>query len=431
MKKTFTVICAIALASLCTPQSLWSQDSTRASGFIRTPLEDAKILKANKPADAHTPQVPQFILKSKGGDFIMAVGGYINTIMGWDIGNNLYKTDAGISYIPAMIPIPAVRGQKADYYINPISGAIDFQFIGFPGTKKQLMGYVKLSTSGNNLQLCINKMYMTYKGLSAGLRFTLMQDGGSCPLTIDPQGPCGCISANAYQLAYEHNPTNGLGYGIAIEQPTYYRYTGAYVGHDFPKLDGDTLNESSAQLCPDVPFYVQYAKGGNRVRLTGLVRRMAYRDVLKDCSRGIMGWGAMLSGNLNPWNPLTLYYQAAYGAGIANFLQDAAGLPLSYIPKDHKPGYMKASPMMGIVFGASIAATKKLQFNVMGSESRVWNVGTYYPDYKYSLYVNGNAFYNITPFISVAIEYIWGKHSQYGGVSANDSRLQTQIQFTL
>ncbi|MDE5634503.1 MAG: hypothetical protein K2I51_07545, partial [Muribaculaceae bacterium] len=143
-------------------------------------------------------------------------------------------------------------------------------------------------------------------------------------------------------------------------------------------------------------------------------------------------------------------YQAIYGKGIANYIQDLAGRPLSFTPRDDKPGVMEANPMMGLVFGASYNATKKLQFNVVGSYTRIWNVGDYaYVDdtkvtdanghetfsagdanYRYATYLAVNCFYKFNSFLTWGIEYLYGSRGTYTLGSGHDSRIQTQLQFS-
>ena len=97
--------------------------------------------------------------------------------------------------------------------------------------------------------------------------------------------------------------------------------------------------------------------------------------------------------------------------------------------------------MMGLVFGASYNATSKLQFNVVGSYSRIWDVGDYavaddadgvagMDNYRYGAYIAANCFYNITNYLQWGIEYVYGRHQTYALGGANDSRVQTQLSFS-
>lgn len=220
--------------------------------------------------------------------------------------------------------------------------------------------------------------------------------------------------------------------------PSYYTSNGYYRGKDHPKFDGQqVLNDNAEEMFPDIPAWVEYSwSQWNRVRLSGLLRHYAYRDLVAGKRRGVMGWGAMLSGNIQPVKPVIFYYQFAYGKGIGAYLQDIAGKPISFVPDDETPGKMKASPMMGANIGVSINPTSKLQFNAMFSESRIWDVRDYCnalpesQNYKYALYGAVNCFYNITSYLQVGIEYLYGRRVTWNKGGANDSRIQTQLAFT-
>ncbi len=407
----------------------------------RTDAETKEILKRHRPIENKAIPAPSFVVKTRDNKFMMTIGGSINLVMGYDIGNNLYKQPgAGISFVTGAIPVPAVKGHKGDFYINPFNSAVDMQIVGLANTKNEISAYVKLGTDGNDMKLMLLRAYMTWRNFTLGQKLTLWQDCYACqPPTIDPEGPSGCVSNVSYEISYTSPSYKGFRYAVGLDMPSYYASNGIYRGHDFPKFDGTQVADYSdaEQLIPDVPAWVEYSfSQWNRIRISGILRNFAYRDNVAGKTRHMASWGAMLSGNLSPSNAFIFYYQLAYGHGIGNYLQDIAGKPISFIPKDDEPGRMKASPMMGLNVGCTVNATSKLQFNAMFSESRIWGVGEYCnalpegQNYKYALYGAVNCFYNITPYLQWGIEYLWGHRQTWNIGGANDSRIQTQLQFT-
>lgn len=409
--------------------------------FKRTDAATRDILQRHRPNENKSIPVPSFALKTNNNKFIMTIGGSINLILGYDIGNNLYRQpDGGIGFVTSAIPVPAVKGHKSDFFINPFNSAVDIQIVGLANTKNEISAYVKFGTNGNNLNLMLLRAYMTWRNFTFGEKLTLLQDCYACqPPTIDPQGPSGCVSNVAYEISYTSPSYNGFRYAVGLDMPTYYSSNGIYRGKDYPQFDNTQVTDykDAEQLIPDIPVWVEYSFSPmNRIRLSGILRNFAYKDNIANKTRHMVGWGAMLSGNLSPSNAFIFYYQFAYGQGIGNYLQDIAGKPISFIPKDDVPGRMKAAPMMGLNVGVTFNATKKLQFNAMFSESRIWDVADYcraLPDsqnYKYALYAAANCFYNITPYLQWGIEYLWGHRQTWNIGGAHDSRLQTQLQFT-
>lgn len=446
MKNTLCI--SLTLASLLafpsfgqdTVPQLTDDDGSKIE-FKRTDAAVKEILNRHRPQENKAIPAPSFALKTKNNKFIMTIGGSVNLVLGYDIGNNLYKQPgAGLSFVTSAIPVPAVKDHKADFYINPYNSAVDLQIVGLANTKNEISAYVKLGTNGNNMSLMLLRAYMTWRNFTFGQKLTLLQDCYACqPPTIDPEGPSGCVSNVAYEISYTSPSYKGFRYAVGLDMPSYYASSGIYRGKDFPKFDGTQVTDykDAEQLIPDIPAWVEYSfSPWNRIRVSGILRNFAYKDKVAGKTRHMVGWGAMLSGNLSPSNAFIFYYQLAYGRGIGSYLQDIAGKPISFIPKDDEPGRMKAAPMMGLNVGVTVNATKKLQFNAMFSQSRIWDVGNYCnalpeeQNYKYALYAAANCFYNITPYLQWGVEYIWGHRQTWNIGGAHDSRVQTQLQFS-
>lgn len=429
-------------SSAKTPSDVSSEgkeESGNSIEFKRTTPEVKEILESARAQETHPIPAPHFVIKSANNNFIMALGGMINPILGGDIGNNLYQQDgAGISFVTNKIPVPATPNHKGDFYINPLNGALYLQVTGLANTPDAITGYIKVGTNGIDNHIMLQRAYVTWRNFQAGMQLTLMQDAYACqPPTIDPEGPSGCLSAVAYEVAYRSKDYKGFRFAAAIDMPTYYSSNGYYRGHDFARYADKQVDTSVEQFIPDIPAWVEYTfSPWNRIRLSGMLRSFHYRDLVSGKNRYTPGWAIMLSGNVCPVKPLIFYYQIAYGQGIGNYLQDLAGQNFSFIPDPKDPGKMKPSPMLGANIGVTYNATSKLQFNAMFSESRIWGVKDYAtaPDsgcnYKYALYAAVNGFYNITSYLQWGIEYIWGHKQTWDMGGANDSRIQTQIAFT-
>lgn len=413
----------------------------RGLRFEKTSPEVASILKKSRPVEASAIPTPKFVVRTADNKFILTIGGEINPILGFDIGNNLYKQDgAGISFVTSQIPVPAVAGKKGDFYINPLNGAVDMQIVGLAGTPNEISGYIKVGTNGINNNVVLQRAYVSWRNFTAGMKLTLFQDDYACqPPTIDPEGPSGCVSAVSYEISYKSPSYHGFRYAIGIDMPTFYSSNGYYRGKDYPVFDGKQVADygDAEQLVPDIPAWVEYTfSPNNRIRVSGMLRNFAYRDLVADKTRHLAGWGVMLSGNLSPDPRWIFYYQVAYGKGIGAYIQDIAGHPVSFIPDDAHPGKMSASPMMGANVGVTFQPNSKWQFNAMFSESRIWKVGEYCnaleesQNYKYALYGAVNCFYNINSWLQAGIEYLWGHRQTWNIGGAHDSRIQTQIAFT-
>ncbi len=441
------VLVAFALPGMATvaAQSAERTDTVEGTAtkleLTRTTPAVKAILEKSRPADANAIPTPKFALHTSDNKFIMTIGGQINPIMGFDIGNNLYsQPDAGSGFVTSAIPVPARPGKKGDFFLNPLNGMVDLQVVGFGGTPDEITAYLKVGTNGINTSIVLKDAYITYRNFTAGLKLSMLQDDYACqPPTIDPEGPSGEVSTASYELSYKSPSYNGFRYAVGLDIPTYYSSNGYYRGKDYPQFDGvQVANYADAEnIIPDIPAWVEYSfSQWNRVRVSGILRTFAYRDLLSDKTRHTVGWGAMLSGNLSPDPKIIFYYQVMYGKGIGNYIQDIAGHPVSFIPDDSRPGHMSASPMLGANVGISYNPTSKLQFNAMFSEARIWDVGAYSnalsesQNYKYALYGAVNCFYTFNSWLQWGIEYLWGHRQTWNHQGAHDNRIQTQVTFT-
>ena len=83
-----------------------------AARIVRTSEADKAILDNSKPNGYDKIQAPRFILKDQDGKLILAIGGYIKPIVGWDIGNTL---DGTMYFTQSSIQFPAKTGSKGEW----------------------------------------------------------------------------------------------------------------------------------------------------------------------------------------------------------------------------------------------------------------------------------------------------------------------------
>lgn len=407
--------------------------------LVRTENTVKNILEASRPVEPSQVPVPKFAVRTPDNSFVMSIGGMVNPIIGYDLGNDLYNAPGGgIDFTTNAIPVPPTVGNKSAFFINPLCAYLDFTIVGFGGTSNQLSAYIKLGTNQSNNSVLFKRAYISWRGLTAGLTQTNFEDGLACqPTTIDPEGPCGEIAATTYSIFYKSPSFSNFRVGAGIEMPSFYSSNGVYRGKDYShEYGGEVVTRDVSSKMPDIPMYVEYAPSSqNRIRVSALLRSFFYRDLVDGRNRSTFGWGTQLSGNFSFYSPLTFNFQVVYGKGIGNYIQDIAGRTLSFTPDDSRPGRMTANPMMGLVFGASYNATSRLQFNAVGSVTRIWKVADYAVvddsnNYKGACYVAANALYNLSQFLQVGIEYDYGRRYTWDIGSAGDNRILAQVQLT-
>ncbi|MGL4805465.1 MAG: hypothetical protein ACRC26_03870, partial [Bacteroidales bacterium] len=200
-------VCILALGM---PILMQAQSADPEFKYNRTTANEAELLGKNKPIGPGSVPVPRFILKTTNNKFLMAIGGFIQPIIGMDLGNTL----AGNMYFsPSHIEnVPALKGQKADFFINPLNSAIDLEVIGFGHTKNELTGYLKFDFTGGNgdKYASLSSVYMKYRGFLAGYNYSLFTDVATLPATISWSGVTGNNWSKGYQVSYNSKSYKGF-----------------------------------------------------------------------------------------------------------------------------------------------------------------------------------------------------------------------------
>lgn len=146
--------------------------------FVRTTPEISALLNQARPVEPNAIPTPKFAIRTRDNSFVLSIGGKINPILGYDIGNDLYDSDeAGSNFITGDIPVPAATGHKSAFFINPLNAFVDFTVVGLGGTDNQVTGYVKIGMNGSNHNALLKRAYVTWRGFTVGEAATLMADG--------------------------------------------------------------------------------------------------------------------------------------------------------------------------------------------------------------------------------------------------------------
>lgn len=269
----------------------------------------------------------------------------------------------------------------------------------------------------------LRSAYVSFLGLTIGRDVTTFCDLNAAPTTIDFQGP------NAYNfnfnemIRYERSFVhNHLTFGIAAEMPS---VDGTY-GENFSPI---------YQRVPDGIAYLQFSWGENRashIRASGVIRDMYLHDNLNGKNTTQVGWGAQLSGHINITRWVDLYMNGVYGRGITPYIQDLAGAPYDITYNPNNPQKAQTMPMWGWQAAAQINIVPGIAW-ISGGYSEVHleehNGILSGNQYKRGQYIFGNAFCNVTPNLTVALEYLYGGRDDVSGTKSNANRISLMAQY--
>lgn len=191
------------------------------------------------------------------------------------------------------------------------------------------------------------------------------------------------------------------------------------------------MSEPISQRCPDIPAYVQYnLDKDSHIRVSGIFRQLSYRDMLSGRNRFVTGWGMQLSGQALFGHGFTFYYSAAYGKGIAHYVNDLGGQGLDLIHSGNA-GELKAPGTFVFTSGLQYDFSSRFFVSASYSQCRLYGQRSLGPDaYRYGQYMVANAFYTIVPDCMLGIEYNYGSRTDCSGLRGNANRLYAAIQYS-
>lgn len=400
------------------------RDNRNEKGIVTVVTNDTvnaavveKHLKANAPTATNDNGLPRFAIVGKDHKYYIGVGAQFLGEAVYDFGD---KMPSPLLFTPSAIT-PRTPGNGSSLRFGWQSSSFYLNAVALPGTKDQVGVFFKANLLGTDNAFNIFHFYAKYRGLTVGYTSSLFSDGAAEPMTIDFEGPNGYPFTFLFTAYWTQNFTNHFSGAIGVEAPTASLTPG----------EGTTTVD---QRIPAIPLYLQYAwaDGNAHIRVSGLVRPMQYRDMVAMKNRTLTGIGVQLSGMTPIYGPLSLSYNAAYGKGISNYLQDDNGLGLDAVATD-EAGRMDMMKSLGVTAGLNYAITPNLSANLIYSHLSNWLPEGGEADgatYRYGDYVAANLIYNINKFVSAGIEYDYGHRKSFDGSSLHTNRIQLQFGVT-
>ena len=378
------------------------------------------IFLESSPQSFNSPDLPRFSIVGKQKQYYLGIGGYVKSTVGMDFDGVI---NSPVYFTPANISIPEVPGNEAKLQYSAATTNMFMHFVAMPGTDNRFSAYINTNFTGAGNTPSLQYAYIMYRDFTFGYTTSLFTDVNAGPPTIDQEGPNGWTFVRTYALSYKKNWDN-FGMGISAEMPN-------------PNPTYSAFTHGVYQRIPDIPAYVQMMWGdyGSRVRLSGLLRNMTYRQYDLESfdaeNKTQMGYGVQLSGNIGMGDMFTFYYQGTYGHGITSYFQDGSGQDLDMFPNQKALNELVTPEAWGGFVGLQFNITENVFASATYSQVRVLSKdGFYQPDYyKGSQYFAVNMFCRVKSNMLFGIEYLWGKRQNMDNASAVANRIQTVARF--
>lgn len=411
-------LCAAAAVAPASAQTVEESEEVTVIVGDRTGASKAKeALSANTPASPSDPGLPRFAIVGHDHNFYLGIGAQFLGEAVFDWGDRM---PSSVDFVPSSIT-RRTPGNGGDLRFSASASSVYLNFVALPQSKDKI-GLFFAATFDDDYNMQLEHLYAKYRGLTVGYTYSAFIDGAAVPLTIDDQGPNGVAYYKTIVAYWVQNFTPNFSGAIGLDAPS-------------RNMTCCPATAEVTQRIPAFPLWLQYGwADDSHVRASVLLRPMQYRNLAKGKNRTPMGWGVQLSGTTGIAGGLSAYFSGAYGAGIADYLQDDNGLGYDAIPSYEKPGCLKLMKTMGLTGGLKYAFSKKWQANAAYSHLSNW-----LPDgcramgdmsYRYGDYVAANVIYAINRILEVGLEYDYGHQKTWAGESLHTNRLQCQLAVT-
>lgn len=355
---------------------------------------------------------PRFMISNEDDTFSFGIGGmiYLNTGYGFNgsVQNEGFKTYD--------IDVPTYYA--GTYFINPGGSRLNFK-AKLKVRQQRLISFIELGVNDSN-NLVLRHAYFTIAGLTVGYTYSYFMDMKAGPMTVDSQGPNTQIFCKHAILGYEFNILPKWTFGVSIEKPN-------------SCISSKNLNQygiwEEYQKMPDFILRTGYDFGCGHIQFATVLRRISYwkadslatLDVEPEQNRTYneFCYGLALSGHVDIVKGLMFTFQGLYGKGVGSYIQDLKdsymnlSLPLFEQETDKIPK-MQALPIIGGYLSLQYTNKKFTTaanlgaINVLKSSNKLYDV---IETYKNSLYFSLGCFYNITDYLNLGVEYLYGKRN--------------------
>ena len=275
-------------------------------------------------------------------------------------------------------------------------------------------------------------MYGQWGPFGAGQTNSVFMDIDIFPNTLEYWGPNGMLFFRNVMVWWQPvNRSSGTRFTLALERPG----ASADAG-----ILGDRIelqNITARYPAPDISSEFRYGSGFGYVELAGIVRWMAWDDILPDAfdlSGSDVGWGASLSTNLKAGRNDVFRIQGIYGEGVENYFNDApidVGLKLN--PGNTvTPVTGEALPNFGLAAYLDHRWNPSWTTAIGYSRVDIDNSDGQAPDaFKNGQYASVNLLWAPVSNILMGGEFLWGhRENNSDGFTFDNYRMQFSFKYS-
>ena len=362
------------------------------------------------------PAAPYFLFMSKDAQLAMGIGGCVRMRAWYDWGG-VIPANGFAPYLITMDPDPT---NMKKFGTTPSGTSLFFRVIGRNKKLGDYQLYIEANFNGyGGKDFHLKKAYASINEWTIGYAPTTFSDPSALAPTVDASGPNNKLSSTSVLIRYLKSLGKHWSIAASLETPA-----SAISVSDSTKKVSDWL--------PDVAAFVQYGWGrSEHVRLAGILRTLAYRDLIRHKNYNKIGWGLLLSAVGHPIPQMTLYGNVCAGQGFESLCGDLQIGNYDLVPVPYRDGKLYAPWAVGWNFGIQYNFLPNLFASVTFSESRYLpKKGTNPNEYKWGNFLAANIFWNLTPRIQCGLEFDTGERKNINGRHRRAQRVGAMAQFS-
>jgi len=346
----------------------------------------------------------------------LAIGGFFKTAALWDSD----AENLGVDFLPALLGAQG-DDQDGNFSLDSSLTRLILDARAPTGGGGKLRGYLEWDLNNNNDSSLNIKTRLAYGSwatsagtLTVGQNWSAFMDLKLLPEGLTEPTVSGAIFVRQSQIQWSAPLGDQWTYHVAIEDPSSNDFES-----DIPDIDRNTL-------LPDMVLGIEYNDPRWHWRLNGIARKLEF-DIPDGLDDSATGWGLSASGRYNFSEGDWLGASASYGEGLGRYLlgiRSSAGGALEgpgsgLELRDNWGGFVNYFHMWSDTMRSSItlghAHADALDFQ---------------PDvtFESTSYGSVNLLWSLLPYLTLGVEYQYGKLEFVNGDDLDDNRISLAFQ---
>lgn len=278
-------------------------------------------------------------------------------------------------------------------------------------------------SASSGMKFRVRHFYGQAWNLLVGQTYSAFMDIDAWPDVLDYAGPNASINKRQAQVRYSPPIYDGVGKMhllFSLEQPDSDLSTSA---------TGVPAGAKTVTRTPDGVAGWRWEGDVGHVQLSGLFRNIGYEaDNAPDDT--VFGWGANAAGAFNLFAADKLFWQVAYGHGMARYVNDIGSADLDAAPDSS--GDLEALPVLATVIGYTHQWSKQFRstasYGYIHAEAPA-SLGAF--AVEETQYASANLVWNPTKAFRMGLEYLYGFKETRNAADSDAHRLNFVFRYDL